>query len=122
MLPNSGAGAEQRAAVVLLQRVLVLAVGQETSPDQLADKRSQSNYVERESLLTLSLTLPEAQLLALASEKGRIAVALRNPDDQRTADRVPDISSSSLLDSERRSDISKGRRVPSGPTRLSEGP
>ena len=119
VLPSS-AGNEQRAAVVLLQRVLVLAVGHETSPDQLADKRAQGSYNERESLLTLSLTLPEAQLLALASEKGRLAVALRNPDDQRTAD-VPDISSSSLLDSERRSDISKARRLPTGPTRLSEG-
>ena len=62
-----------------------------------------------------------SQLLALASEKGRITVALRNPDDQRTAERLPDINSNALFDSVQRDTI-KGIRRPGGPTRIPEGP
>jgi pilus assembly protein CpaB len=49
-------------------------------------------------LLTLSLTLPEGQYIALAAERGRLSVALRNPNDQRTAERIPDITTSQLMD------------------------
>jgi pilus assembly protein CpaB len=111
---------DARAAVVLLQRVLVLATGLETSPDAVEVKDRPGG--DRESLLTLSLTIPEAQLISLASEKGRIAVALRNPEDQRTAERIPDISSNSLLNSEARDGIKGVRRAgTSGPTRVEEG-
>jgi pilus assembly protein CpaB len=119
VLAQGNANAEQRAAVVLLQRVLVLAVGHDTSPDQPAgDKAAQATMSDRDSLLTMSVTLPEAQLLSLAAEKGRIAVALRNPEDQRTAERVPDISSNSLLDTNQREQIKGVRRGASGPQRL----
>lgn len=113
---------DTKAAVVLLQRVLVLAVGDDTSPDTQVEPvvNGQHYGAEGDSLLTLSLTIPEAQLLALAAEKGRIAVALRNPDDQRTAERIPDISSNSLLDSTQREGI-RGVRRPSGPVQIREG-
>ncbi len=111
-------GAEAKAAVVLLQRVLVLATGLETSPDAV-DSKDRPN-AERESLLTLSLTIPEAQLLSLAAEKGRIAVALRNPEDQRTAERIPDISSNSLLNSTDRDSIKGIRRGVQGPIRIDD--
>ena len=67
---------DQRTSLVLLQRVLVLAAGFETSPDLMEKKQ-----VQQESILTLSLTLAQAQLLALASEKAMLSVALRNPED-----------------------------------------
>ncbi len=70
-------GAENRTSLVLLQRVLVLAAGFETSPDLMEKKKDSM----AESVLTLSLTLAQAQLLALASEKASLSVALRNPDD-----------------------------------------
>ncbi len=95
------------AAVVLLQRVLVLASGLDTSRDSVTLARPGSTV---NSLLTLSLTIPEAQLISLATEKGRITVALRNIEDQRTAERIPDLSSNSLLNSKEREDI-KGRRA-----------
>ena len=118
VMQQSNAPNDPRASVVLLQRVLVLATGLETS----AEAEVKDRGGDRESLLTLSLTIPEAQLLSLASEKGRISVALRNPDDQRTAERIPDISSNSLLDSTQRDGI-KGVRRPgsSGPTKVEEG-
>jgi pilus assembly protein CpaB len=81
---------DQRTALVLLQRVLVLAAGFETSPDQMEKKQYQ-----QESVLTLSLTLSQAQLLALASEKATLSVALRNPEDPLKPEQ-PRLSSSVL--------------------------
>ena len=108
---------DARSAVVLLQRVLVLAVGNETSPDaiEVAPDRARS---ERDSLLTVSVTLPEAQLLSLAADKGRLVVALRNPNDQPRPPQ-PDLPSSTLLNVTEREQI-KGIRRPTGPTRVED--
>ncbi len=91
--------AEQKVAVVLLQRVLVLATGLETSPDAVQARQGQPGSGSYDSLLTLSLPVTEAQLLALAQEKGKLAVVLRNPEDQRTAQSIPDLNSAVLFDS-----------------------
>lgn len=95
---------EQRSAVVLLQRVLVLASGSETSPDAV-DSRNQRFS---ELTLTLSVTLQEAQLLNLASEKGRLSVAVRHPDDQQRSAKAPDITSDTLMRPEQRTGIVRG--------------
>jgi pilus assembly protein CpaB len=97
-------------AVVLLQRVLVLAAGLETSPDAVETK-DKSRFTSTDSLLTLSLSITEAQLLALAQEKGKIAIALRNPEDQRTAQAIPDMSSTSLFDVKARPTTPHGQGV-----------
>jgi pilus assembly protein CpaB len=94
-------GDDKEAAVVLLQRVLVVASGASTQSEGPKDQ----NAYAGDPLLTLSLTLPEAQILALAADRGRIAVALRNPDDQRTAERLPDINMASIVDSKQRTAI-----------------
>ncbi|MFI5297352.1 MAG: Flp pilus assembly protein CpaB [Polyangiales bacterium] len=109
------AGGDTRIATVLLQNVLVLAVGLDTGnePTPSADKRH-----DRELLLHLSLNLPEAQLLALASDKGRIFVALRNPDDVRVTDGIADLSSKILTDPKDRKAVQDGRRAPSAPVKL----
>jgi len=79
---------ESRSAKVLLQNVLVLAVGSSTSADVRADApRSEL----REGDLTLSVTLAEAQQLAVARERGELSVAVRNVDDAQTAERVPEL-------------------------------
>ena len=52
----------------------------------------------------------------MGAEKGRISVALRNPDDQRVADRVPDLPSSALVDSQVRQTVQAIRK--NGPVRL----
>ncbi len=110
------AGGEAKSAVVLLQRVLVLAMGSETSPDAM-DQRDTRNQAE--NLLTLSLTLSEAQIIALAAERGRLAVAVRHPDDQQKAG-VTDISFDSLLDAKKRSEI-KGVRGSAAPVNITGG-
>ncbi len=113
-LPMSGGSGDQRSSMVLLQRILVLAVGLDTVSEQLVEKTDTAR-AQREMLLTLSLNLQEAQLLALAVEKGKLSVALRNPDDQRIVEGIPDMSSGALTDTKARAEVQSIRR---GPVRL----
>ncbi len=103
-----------RQSIVLLQNVLVLAVGLETT--QEATKSG--NPAQQEMLLNLSLTIPEAQLIALAQEKGRISVALRNPDDVKLTEGVADLSSDLLTDGKTRKSVQDYRKAPTGPVKL----
>ena len=98
---------EAKNAVVLLQRVLVLAIGTDTSPGQVNERGNAASL--QEPLLTLSLTLTEAQILALAAERGRLAVAVRHPDDQQRTSGVVDLSFNQLLNEKERANI-KGVR------------
>lgn len=106
---------EARSAVVLLQRVLVLAVGSDTSPEAVEER----NKSFSENLLTLSLTLSEAQILALAADRGRLAVAVRHPEDQQKTG-VSDVDFSSILDQKARANI-RGVRQGGPPINLSAG-
>jgi pilus assembly protein CpaB len=91
---SQGTNGESRSAAVLLQRVLVLAVG-----NSMSSEAAQSNGADsRSGELTLSVSLPEAQLLAAASERGALSVVVRSPDDTRTADRVPNVTIGSMND------------------------
>lgn len=110
---------ESRSAVVLLQRVLVLALGTETSVDILQQRDSKTIRSASENSLTLSLTLPEAQVIALASDKGKLTVAVRYPEDQqKTA--TPDINFSNILDPVQRKVIG-GMRGPAIPRDITGG-
>lgn len=103
---------DQRESVVLLQNVLVLAVGLD-----MGNEPAKRPHGERsDQMLTLSLNVPEAQLLALAVEKGHLSVALRNPDDVRLAEGLSDMSSTTLTDTKSRSAVQAVRK--SGPVRL----
>jgi pilus assembly protein CpaB len=102
---------EAKNAVVLLQRVLVLATGTDTSPDQAKDTKEANPYAS-ENLLTLSLTLTEAQVLALAAERGRLAVAVRHPDDQARTNGIVDLNFNQIVDEKERAKI---RNVRTGP-------
>ncbi len=107
---------EKFNAVVLLQKVLTLAVGLETAPENLQEKKNE--FQSREMVLTLSVNLQEAQLLALASEKGRLMVALRNPSDQGVSEGIPDMPSSALADKTIREKIQANRKASGGPVKL----
>jgi pilus assembly protein CpaB len=113
-MPTAGGSGEGRSAMVLLQKVLVLAVGLETASEQLAEK-TEGPRANREMLLTLSVNLQEAQLLSLATEKGKLSVALRNPDDQRVVEGIVDMSSTTLTDTKARAEVQNIRK---GPVRL----
>jgi pilus assembly protein CpaB len=91
-------------SVVLLQRVLVLAVGSETTALSQVEEKNERRGAQRE--LTLSLTMEEVQLLTLAREKGRLSVALRSPGDAKVIDNMPDLSLTSLYNKEARESVS----------------
>ncbi len=101
-------------ASVLLQRVLVLASGAETGNER-TDKRQ-----ARMSLLTLSVSLQEGQLLALAMARGALTVVVRSPQDQTVSETPPDISPATLTDSVKREAIGLRRRT--GPIKLQAEP
>lgn len=111
-LPVEGSSARQ--SLVLLQNVLVLAVGIETS----TDNNKSGTPAQQDLILNLSLTIPEAQLVALAQEKGRLSVALRNPDDLKTTEGVADLNSNLLTDSKVRKAVQDFRKQPTGPIKL----
>jgi pilus assembly protein CpaB len=102
---------KDKASVVLLQRILVLAVGFDTDLVATADPKGRPS-AQSDKLLTLSLNLQEAQLLALAIEKGRLSVAVRNPDDQSVVTDIPDMNASALLDTRSRVEAQRARRLP----------
>lgn len=111
VLGGSAVG-EAKSAVVLLQRVLVLATGTDLGEGEKKESAG------RGDLLTLSLTLSEAQILALAAERGRLTVAVRHPDDQQRTSGVVDINFNSIVDPKERQNI-KGVRT--GPVNLTPG-
>jgi pilus assembly protein CpaB len=120
-LPAGDSRNDRSTAVVLLQKVLVLASAGKTSPDEgfpASEKRS-PQPPSREQGLTLSLNLQQAQLIALAAERGRLSVALRNPDDQRTVDGIPEMSEGALVDGRTGAGPQLALR-PQGPVRLKD--
>jgi hypothetical protein len=60
--------------------------------------------------------------LSLAAEQGRLAVALRNPTDQRVFDDMPDLGASALVAARDKVQARKrGTRVPTGaPVKITE--
>jgi len=97
VLPDSNTiGSDTKSAIVLLQRVLVLASGYETSPDNI-DVAAKDRKAE--AILTLSLKLEQAQAIAVAMERGSVQVVLRNPNDNVREDQIPKFSSSELIKS-----------------------
>jgi pilus assembly protein CpaB len=106
-------GQDAKNAVVLLQRVLVLAAGGETTATHQVDEKK-ATMGAADSVLTLSLTLTEAQLIALAAERGRLAVAVRHPDDQQRTQGIPDVNVNQIINPEERGRL-KGVRGNVGP-------
>ncbi len=66
----------ERFSKLLLEKVLVLATGNDTSRDRDETKKV------REDILTLSLGPQEVNIMSLASESGRLTVAVRSVRDQ----------------------------------------
>lgn len=103
---------DARTAVVLLQNIMVLAVGVDTGADPTKTGIPDRNEI----VLSLSLNIQEAQLLALAAEKGSINVAVRNPDDVRAPEGIPEMSAAVLTDSKSRAQVQGIRKT--GPVKI----
>jgi pilus assembly protein CpaB len=111
-LLNLAKEGQPRTSVVLLQNVLVLAVGIDTSSDASKGKAPD----EKQIVLSLSLNVQEGQLLSLAIERGPLSVAVRNPDDVRVTEGISDLPSSVLMDTKSRTQVQGIRRT--GPVKI----
>jgi Flp pilus assembly protein CpaB len=94
---GNGSSSASRATKVLLQRVLVLAVGNETQR-QAFQATTEKNAPKRSSMLTLSLKLDEAQMVAEASEEGDLSVVLRGASDPTVLEGLPDVTPQNLVE------------------------
>src|SRR5260221_381359 len=76
VLPDTGSGIGNAtsAAVVLLQRILVLASGYETSPDAVDLVTREKERRASDAVLTLSMKIEQAQAISVAMEKGQLTV------------------------------------------------
>ena len=71
---STGASGGERQTATVLENVLVIAVGKSLD-------RSSTESAQAASVITLLVSPDDAQKLALASQEGRIQLALRNPLD-----------------------------------------
>lgn len=81
---------ERKRAVILLQSVLVLAVG---------GSMERSN---RSGAVTVLLAPEQAQLLLVSRGQGSLQLVLRNPDDVAVRDAVTAVTTDDILDPKRR--------------------
>ena len=85
LLPNGDA-----AATTILQNVPVLAYGRSLQrPGTQSEPRAAGAGGDRQATVTLLVTQEEAQKLALAVQRGKIQLALRNPLDGESSDADP---------------------------------
>jgi pilus assembly protein CpaB len=105
-LPQPGSGDQHRASVVLLQNILVL--GRSTQGTSLSGGGEGTSTI-------LSLSLQNSQLLAVAGDKAKLSLALRSSEDVRVQDGLGEISSTSLLEQEKKAAPAKAK---SGPVAL----
>jgi pilus assembly protein CpaB len=106
---------------VLLQRVLVVAVGEKT--ERSTEAIDKDNKRKRVESITLSLDLEESQLLALGEARGELSIAIRNADDQRLLEDVPDLRAENLLEAQQALVARRNARIrptATSPIRLTE--
>lgn len=98
--------------IPLLQNLLVLASGRDTgAPVRPGERRSYTAATVNQ--VTLSVTLEQASVLALAQEQGRLTLALRNPDDIAVIENAPETTTADIIEPTRRAQIQ--RRAPTQP-------
>lgn len=96
---NQVAGGRAGATVLLLQRVLVLAVGNETQRQAFQAGADQGPALGRRGAnLTLSLKIEEAQMMALAVRQAELSVVLRSAGDATVTEGLPNLTPDNLLE------------------------
>ncbi len=111
-MAKQGASKEEIASIVLLQRILVLAIGTDTESQAFRASETDKAGARAPQMMTLSLKVEEAQLLGLARERGTLSVILRSVNDMRILESAPDIPVSSLFDPTFRNDLQRRRSGP----------
>lgn len=115
---DSADGAVERVTVPLLQNLLVLAAGTNMGAPVRAGASSNSSNIAQ---VTLSATLEQAQLLAFATQRGRMTLIMRNPEDIAVLDGLGETTTADIIEEERRAAIVRSRprtpppAAPTGP-------
>jgi pilus assembly protein CpaB len=99
---SKGLNDDARVTIPLLQNVIVLAVGQDTGADDARRGGSASQ-------VTLGVTVSQAQVVAFSIERGRLTLALRNPEDIVVLDDLPETTVQDIVEAERRAQTSARR-------------
>lgn len=105
----SGDLTDARVTIPLLQNCIVLAVGRDTGGEASANSaggshgRSQGTTTFNQ--VTLGTTVQQAQVLALAADRGQITLTLRNPDDIAVLDGLPETTAADIIDPVRRAQV-----------------
>lgn len=95
---SRGNDEDARVTIPLLQNVIVLAVGQDTGAIQDGNVRRPGSI----SQVTLGVTVTQAQLVAFATDRGRLTLVLRNPDDIAVVKDLPETTVEDILEAERK--------------------
>jgi Flp pilus assembly protein CpaB len=103
---NPNGTTEHRSGVVLLQNILVL--GKTTQSGSAATTTSSCDGADT----ALSLSLPDAQLLAVAADKAKLSIALRGVDEVRIQGDLKEMSTKDILEPAK---INVARPKPAGP-------
>lgn len=106
--------------VVVLENVLVLAVGQEFEVREVAEASSARDAREvrfgRATNITLQVSLEQSALLTVARQRGGLTLLLRNPNDVRVGGDHPDIVAADVLDAQRRKRFLRRTAAMAAPT------
>lgn len=84
----------EHVSVLVVQNVLVLAIGMDTGGRDVGAPRPPGERYDQ--MLTLSVNPQQAQYVTLASRRGKVTVALRNPTDTRNLEGIGEIEDSML--------------------------
>jgi pilus assembly protein CpaB len=104
-------GSVERVTVPLLQNLLVLAAG--TNMGAPVRSTTSPTGTAQIAQVTLSATVEQAQLLAFASQRGRLTLIMRNPEDIAVLDGLVETTTADIVEEERRNEIV--RRTPRAP-------
>lgn len=104
----------QHITIPLLQNLLVLASGRDTGAPVRPGERRRTTQGQINQV-TLSVTLEQAGVLALAQEQGRLTLALRNPEDIALIENAPDTTTADIIEPTRRARIQRRQPQPEEP-------
>lgn len=107
----------QHVTIPLLQNLLVLAAGRDTgAPVRPGERRT--THQGSVNQVTLSVTLEQAGVLALAQEQGKLTLVLRNPEDITLVENAPETTTADIIEPARRVTIQRRNQPPPEAPRL----
>jgi pilus assembly protein CpaB len=86
---------KDHVSVLVVQNVLVLAMGLDTGGRELVGTPRSNDRVDQ--LLTLSVNPQQLQLVSLAAERAKLTVGLRNPGDTRLIEGAQEVGGDMIL-------------------------